>query len=194
MLTEEGLTFFFREYTRLKRVLEKNNIADPEHALIRAAEHGRVHIVALLLEAEADINVRDQTNGTALIAACYNGHLEVVLELLAGKANPDLQDEGGHSALIFSCDKGHMEICISLIEAGAALNLQDRRGNSALLMAAYIGHIDVCHLLVERGEPMVVICVSVGQAICAQTAHIKESCYLSVYISRSLHGILYHTP
>jgi uncharacterized protein len=152
-MTEEGFTFFFREYTRLKRVLEKNHISDSEHALIRAAEHGRVYIVGILLEGGgAEVDVRDQTNGTALIAACYNGHLEVVLQLLAGKANPDLQDEGGHTALIFSCDKGHMDICVSLINAGAALDIQDCRGNSGLIMAAYIGHIDVCHLLVERGE------------------------------------------
>ena len=150
-MTEEGLTFFFREYARLKRILHKHNITDSEHALIRAAEHNRIHIVGLLLEADTDVNVRDQTGGTALIAACYNGYTEVALELLHYKANPDLQDEGGHTALIFSCDKGHVEICTSLVDAGAALNMQDNRGNSGLLMAAYIGHIDVCHLLVERG-------------------------------------------
>lgn len=150
-MTEEGLAFFFREYARLQRILHKHNITDFEHALIRAAEHNRVHIVGLLLEAETDVNVRDQTGGTALIAACYNGHTDVVRELLQYKANPDLQDEGGHTALIFSCDKGHLEICSSLVDAGAALNIQDNRGNSGLIMAAYIGHIDICHFLVERG-------------------------------------------
>jgi ankyrin repeat protein len=151
-MTEEGLTFFFREYARLKRLLNKHKIVDTEDALIRASENGKLHIVALLLEADADANVRDQSQGTALIAASYSGHTEVVAELLKYKADTDLQDDGGHTALFFACDKGHMDICTLLVEAGASLNEQDCRGNTGLTMAAYIGHIDVCHLLVGGGE------------------------------------------
>ena len=151
-MTEDCLTFFFHEYCRLNRILEKNNIVDKENALIRAADHGRIHIVGMLLEAGVDVNARDQANGTALIAASYNGHADVVVELLQYKAETNIRDDGGHTALIFSCDKGHMEICTSLIDAGCDLNIRDNRGNSGLIMAAFIGHIDVCHLLVQRGS------------------------------------------
>lgn len=150
-MTEEGLTFFFREYARLKRILDLHKVIDPENALVRAAEDGKLHVVALLLEAKADVDSRDDTQGTALIAASFNGHKHVVAELLSRKANTDIQDQNGFTALIFSCDKGHMEICTSLVKAGAALNLQDSRGSTGLTMAAYNGHIDVCHLLVEGG-------------------------------------------
>lgn len=153
-MTEEGMSFFFGEYTRLKRELEIHHIADPEHALIRAAEHGRVNIVELLLESGADVDVRDHTKGTALIAACYNGHTSTVLELIKNHAKLDLQDEGGHTALVFACDKGHMDICTALVNANAAINTQDHRGNTGLIMAAYNGHIDVCHFLVQRGTTL----------------------------------------
>ena len=150
-LSNQVLTFFFREYVRVKNILDKNSCRDPMHALIRAAEDGSIHIVRLLLEASVDVNVRDETGGTALIAASYRGHHDVVLELLEFKADPNLRDDGGKTALMFAGDRGDMETCHALVKFGADVDAVDKDGNNVLIMAAFIGHIDVCTFLVEKG-------------------------------------------
>ena len=63
-------------------------------ALMRASEHGRLDVVAFLLDRGARINVRDHRDGyTALMWAAAGGHLDVVSLLLAHEGSSE--DGGG---------------------------------------------------------------------------------------------------
>ena len=56
-------------------------------ALMLAVSHGRLDMVRMLMEAGADVNMRDEDGSTALMCASEHGHTEIVKLLLA---HPDI--------------------------------------------------------------------------------------------------------
>ena len=52
-----------------------------------AVSHGRLDMVRMLMEAGADVNMRDEDGSTALMCASEHGHAEIVKLLLA---HPDV--------------------------------------------------------------------------------------------------------
>ena len=67
-------------------------------ALTFAAANGNLRSVALLLDAGADIEHRDERSFTPLMAAAFGGYSEVVNHLLLHGANPDAVGRGGVTA------------------------------------------------------------------------------------------------
>merc|ERR1719166_293066 len=69
-------------------------------ALMLAVSHGRLDMVELLLEAGADVNIRDEDGSTALMCAAEHGHMEIVKLLMR---HPDINiapaDNDGLTAL-----------------------------------------------------------------------------------------------
>ncbi|XP_033125973.1 KN motif and ankyrin repeat domain-containing protein 1-like [Anneissia japonica] len=62
-------------------------------ALMLAVSHGRREMVELLLEANADLNLKDEDGSTALMCASEHGHLDIVKMLLAeAECDPTLLD------------------------------------------------------------------------------------------------------
>merc|ERR1719384_1838287 len=79
------------------------NVRASQHgqtALMLAVSHGRLDMVDLLLEAGADVNIRDEDGATALMCAAEHGHGEIVKLLMR---HPDINinatDNDGLSAL-----------------------------------------------------------------------------------------------
>ena len=61
------------------------NVRATQHgqtALMLAVSHGRLNMAKLLVEAGADINIRDEDGSTALMCAAEHGHMELVKFLL----------------------------------------------------------------------------------------------------------------
>lgn len=92
--------------TELETVLPRADInARNEHgmtALMRAAYHGRVEMVRVLLEHGADPNLARNDNFTALSLAAFFGHAEIVKTLMRHGANADVATRFGTSASVWA--------------------------------------------------------------------------------------------
>jgi hypothetical protein len=116
--------------------------------LMRAAGHGHVELVKLLISAGAKADLRDDNCSTALIkAAGRYGNAEVVRILLSQGADVNAQDNRGMTALITAAQFGYADIVRILLEGGADTSLKDESGETAWFKAAVVRHRDVMKLL-----------------------------------------------
>ena len=75
-------------------------------ALFHAALNGHNEVLTvlhLLIQAEANINTRNDHAVTPLMAAAYSGHTEIVKLLIDNNADITLKDKDGQTALHWSC-------------------------------------------------------------------------------------------
>jgi uncharacterized protein len=72
-----------------------------------AAAAGHVKIVRMLLEHQADPNVREQGGYTPLHAAAQNGHEEMIRVLLFAGADPNIKSANGKLPVDLAKKKGH---------------------------------------------------------------------------------------
>lgn len=84
-----------------------------------AAYGGNDQIVAMLLAAKADINLKAPNGQSALMLACKLGHTAVVRVLVGAKANLAIKDPVEGSALDIARKAGHTDITEFLEKAGA---------------------------------------------------------------------------
>jgi len=94
------------------------NIRASQHgqtALMLAVSHGRDDMVQLLVEAGADVNIRDEDGSTALMCAAEHGHMEIVKTLIS---HSDIAigatDNDGLTALSVAMEAGHRDIGVLL--------------------------------------------------------------------------------
>ena len=121
-------------------------------ALMKASWKGHADIVRLLMEHDANPNLRDKSRGeTALMEASKWRHREIVALLLDHGAAPDIQDEWKNTALIIASWFGHVDIVRLLLDHNADPNSPNKRRDTALIMASEEGHPDIVRLLLERG-------------------------------------------
>lgn len=129
----------------VRKLLEQDGIdvnaknSDGYTALILASSNGRTEIVAMLLDAGANVNARTNTNywgSTALIRASENKHTEIVAMLLDNGADVNATDDDGDTALmrVINCNAEDdrpwyqveydiIEIVEMLLTAGADVNV-----------------------------------------------------------------------
>ncbi|XP_014668471.1 PREDICTED: KN motif and ankyrin repeat domain-containing protein 1-like [Priapulus caudatus] len=103
------------------------NIRASQHgqtALMLAVSHGRLDLVRMLLEAGAEVNIKDVDGSTALMCASEHGHMEIVKLLLAHPdCDPSCSDNDGSSALSIAVANGHRDIGL-MIYARMSLSRQ----------------------------------------------------------------------
>ena len=106
------------ETDELEEVLSRADInARNEHgmtALMRAAYHGRVQMVRVLLEHGADPNVARNDNFTALSLAAFFGHGEIVEILISHGAKTDVATRFGTSPYIWATARSFGDVARSL--------------------------------------------------------------------------------
>lgn len=95
-------------------------------ALTTAASHGHTAYVELLLDAGADIEIKDPWDGrTALMAASLNGHSEAIRLLLKRGASPNATNCYKRTALIWAAEHAHVDAVKLLLAAKANVEAKD---------------------------------------------------------------------
>jgi hypothetical protein len=126
--------------------------------LLAAAYANDVDTAERLIDAGADVNVKDQTQQSAyLIATSEVGDDARLLELtLAAGADVAALDSFNGTGLIRASERGYPRIVARLIEAGVDVDHVNRLGWTALLEAIILGdggppHRETVRLLVAGG-------------------------------------------
>jgi ankyrin repeat protein len=91
------------------RVVERRDV-NGDTALHKAAFHGSLGVVDLLLKHHAAIDAQNRQGMTPLILASRAGQVEVVKRLLHAKANVNIRDADGWTALRWALSKNRDEI------------------------------------------------------------------------------------
>jgi len=98
-----------------------------------AAELGYTHIVELLLDYGAEVDIQDEMNGfTALMLAAANGHQDAVLTLIEHGADVDLARNDGSVALHAAIGQGHDDTVQLLLHKNADPNTTNLLGMTPL--------------------------------------------------------------
>ena len=119
-----------------------------------AARAGNLPAVRLLLDAGADIEVREHWKGqTALMWAAADDRAAVVEALTAAGADLTVRStgQGEFTALLFAVRQGSTGAVRELLDAGAHVNEALPDGTSALGLAVASAHYELGAFLLERG-------------------------------------------
>lgn len=100
-------------------------------------------ILALLLEARADIEARDCIGCTALLCAARAGHKGTVAILVDAGADVDAKSHDGSTALIFAAGAGHADLVEFLLDVGVDAESKADSGATALIEARRSANIDI---------------------------------------------------
>jgi ankyrin repeat protein len=126
---------------------------DASEALLSAVESNHLSRARELIDAGADINIRDSGGSTPLMRSVLYGFDELVALLLHSGAHVNLSDKIGKTALHYAAQAHREDVVRRLLEAGAEVNVQDIHGNSPLSNAVFYsqGRGEVIRLLRESG-------------------------------------------
>jgi ankyrin repeat protein len=119
--------------------------------LMFAAKMGWRHIVCLLLESGANIDMKDKNYSTALSFAVVGGFYDIARHLLEADATYNIKDKTGATLVILAAEHGHLRILRLFVDShNLGINDRDRDGRTALSYAAECGHDNIVHYLLEQ--------------------------------------------
>lgn len=104
-------------------------------ALMAAAKTGNEEITGLLLEHNANPEIRNNENRTALWIAAYYGNTDIIKMLLDHKAKIEAKDNEGYTPLFAAIKVNKSETANSLLNEGADVNAVTFSGETTLIMA-----------------------------------------------------------
>lgn len=129
--------------------------------LILASKEGKTEFVKILLDNNANIELKDNSGNTALIQAIANNHLDIANNLATHGAKFDVKNESGLSAIHFAClvDNNNddekraeqMKLIDEIISSGISVNSLSNKGLSPLIFAAVNGNLEVVKYLTDLG-------------------------------------------
>lgn len=107
--------------------------------LMRAARQGEPDIVLALLDAGANLNIRNHDGNNALWFACVGEHTNMIALLVERGIDIDNQNDNGASCLMYASSTGKEAVVQSLLDHGADATLTSLDDFTALDVAATIG-------------------------------------------------------
>lgn len=142
-----------RGFTGLERILTTmttaDRPADPDQALLAAAEAGDAEAAAVALRAGADLEVRDEQRRTPLLLAATFDQVEVARLLVALGADPDALDDRHDTPWLVTGVTGSVAMLEALLPAGPDLTLRNRYGGLSPIPASERGHVDYIRRVVQ---------------------------------------------
>ena len=116
-----------------------------------AALANDVPSVKLLLDNDANVDIKDKNGWTALMFASDRNKFSIVEILLRNGADPDVLDTKGRTALVLASMHGHAETIKLLMQYNADPDFQENpSGRSSLEFLSYEGRTDLVKLLLEH--------------------------------------------
>lgn len=125
--------------------------ADPDAALLQAAEVGDANAVAIALRAGANIEARDAHDRTALVLAATYDRVPVANVLVAMGANPNALDDRHDTPWLVTGVTGSVAMLEALLPANPDLTIRNRFGGLSPIPASERGHIDYVRRVVLTG-------------------------------------------
>ncbi len=125
---------------------------DPiDEGLLAAVSYGEIDEVRALLDAGANVNVKNEQGDTPLL---MTSDLEMVQLLLDRGAEIDIKNYGW-TVLMLAANSGETKLVRVLLDAGAEVDARDdvgimgAHGRTALMLATGRGHTEIVQLLID---------------------------------------------
>jgi ankyrin repeat protein len=147
------------------------------HKACRLVEYGRYHrrdIVEMLLEAGADVNVKNLNGQTPVAAAMEQNQPTIARLVIESGADVDWQDNRGQSLLMKTIEKHDHITSKMIIERSKDLDLQDEDGWTALDYAFEAGY----HVYMSEGEAIVWLLLERGAKANVYPEAMENTCGL----------------
>ena len=150
--SSEGHTETVRYLVGLPEVDLSHKVNDGWSALHCAADLKHADVVKVLIDAGADIEIKDDTGHSLLHWACRSGALDVVKLLAKAGAGVRVTDNQGHTCLMCASAQGHTDTVHYLVGLPQVdLSHKDNNGCTALHHAGDQNHADVVKVLIDAG-------------------------------------------
>lgn len=135
--------------------LDVNMQTDSNHdtALTLACAGGHVEVASLLLDQQANVELRDKKGLTPLMIAATHGHDKVVNMLCTRGANIEAQTERTKdTALSLACSSGRLEAVQALLAKAANKEHRNVSDYTPLSLAASGGYVSIIKCLLSAGS------------------------------------------
>ena len=116
-------------------------------AILRAVDAGNEAMVKLLLEYNADIQVRDDLNRGLLHSAAIDGYEGIVRLLLERGLKVDAQDQNGKTPLHDASRDGNYKVARVMLDSNADRTIEDKHGRTPWDIAWQYGKLNVMRTL-----------------------------------------------
>lgn len=121
--------------------------------LMNASREGEIESVKLLLKANADINFKGRTNGTALIYACHNQVSNILIKLLLDNgANPNIVSKMigyPETPLLSAIRSNNISLVKLLLSYGANPIMKNEYGYEPIFEACILNDTNISELLIK---------------------------------------------
>jgi len=125
--------------------------AAPISAIHLAARVGDLAKVRSLIEAGANVDVRDKGGQTPLFPAVLTDNIDVAQFMIAKGADVNATDKTGQTALHGAAISGCKDAVELLLAKGANVNAADRDGKTPLHLVFHSRRMDLVELLIAKG-------------------------------------------
>ncbi|NWX84101.1 CSKI2 protein, partial [Nothoprocta pentlandii] len=132
-----------------KRLNVNYQDADGFSALHHAALGGSLELLALLLEAQATVDIKDSNGMRPLHYAAWQGRVEPVRVLLRAAASVNMASQDGQIPLHLSAQYGHYEVSEMLLQHQSNPCLVNKAKKTPLDLACEFGRLKVAQLLLN---------------------------------------------